>query len=64
MDYFSTKFGFAVTMKEQMPKEQFEMEFDSNMKKYMNYMLWGNQEVEMSEHFLLGEKTNTKITNE
>ena len=64
MDYFSTKFGFAITMKEQMSKEQFEFEFDGSIKKYMNYMLCGNQNIQMPENFLLGEKPDSDLIDE
>ena len=51
-------------MKEQMSKEQFELEFDGSIKKYMNYMLCGNQNIQMPENFLLGEKPDTDLIDE
>ncbi|MEK9695073.1 MAG: hypothetical protein VW270_04870 [Candidatus Poseidoniales archaeon] len=56
MSYFDIKFGLATSLRKHMPKEQFEEEFGGDMRRYMNFMLWGKQNISMPANFLLGEK--------
>lgn len=56
MSYFDIKFGLAASLRRNMPKEQFEEEFDGDMRKYMNFMLWGKKDISMPMNFLIGEK--------